>query len=364
MKALAYLKSWIAAELERHSIKSNKRSPNELKDRAASGPKPRYLRDARTRMVADWKKVVRSDYAKLMKWLRTPLTTLSDYEKFMTWLRTPLTPRSLLPVAAFWALAIIPIRFGLPWSYVSFTSGYGAIIMTALTTARLAVISPKPVPESPETREPRDAFYETVRSASGRRGRVLRELEEFFESDLEMGARETNLKNHAFLMRKRDWQMLQDAIYDTFLKGAPPLLFEMGQRLGTSIASDLEKISPKSGVMLSNLEEVSRAAGWGIVSVHGDLFLGSRLTFKIQDSPFCSCKSPLEKNTNSCHLVSGMLTGIVERVYGWPYTSVERKCVRDGHAHCEIVVTPSMAPERPARRWNLSVLFPVLEPWR
>jgi predicted hydrocarbon binding protein len=178
-----------------------------------------------------------------------------------------------------------------------------------------------------------------------------------------MGPRETNIKNHAFLMRKRDWQMLQDAIYDTFLKGAPPLLYEMGLRLGASIAGDLEKLSPKPGAMLSHLEEVSRAAGWGIVSVHGDLGLGTKLTFRIQESPFCACNSPLEKNTYSCHLVSGLVAGVVERIYGWAYTALERKCVRDGHDCCEIVVTQSMAPERPARRWNLSVLFPVLKPW-
>jgi predicted hydrocarbon binding protein len=164
-------------------------------------------------------------------------------------------------------------------------------------------------------------------------------------------------------MRKRDWQMLQDAIYDTFLKGAPPLLNEMGQRLGTSIAGDLEKLSPKPGAMLSHLEELSRAAGWGIVSVHGDFALGTKLTFRVQESPFCACNSSLEKNTYSCHLVSGLVTGIVERIYGWSYTALERKCIRDGHDCCEIVVTQSMSPERPARRWNLSVLFPVLKPW-
>jgi predicted hydrocarbon binding protein len=301
-------------------------------------------------------------FAVFMKWLRTPLAAHPEYVKFKEWLRTPLTPGSLLPVAAVWALAVIPIRFGLPWTYVSDTSGYAAILMTALTTARLTVTSVRPIPTSPQHQEPKyEGSYRAV--APTRRGKVLQEIEEFFEHDLEMGPRETNLKNHAFLMRKRDWQMLQDAIYDTFLKGAPPLLYEMGQRLGSSIAGDLEKLSPKPGAMLSHLEELARASGWGIVSVHGDLGLGTKLTFRVQESPFCACNSPLEKNTYSCHLVSGLVTGMVERIYGWPYTALERKCVRDGHDWCEIVATQSMAPERPARRWNLSVLFPVLKPW-
>jgi len=314
------------------------------------------------KLISVSRKRTLAGFAKFMAWLRTPLAAHPEYVRFKEWLRTPLTPQSLLPVAAVWALAVIPIRFGIPWTYVSDTSGYAAILMTALTTARLTVSAPRATNDSLRHREPR---YEGSRKTDGsaRRGRVLQEIEEFFENDLEMNSRETNIKNHAFLMRKRDWQMLQDAIYDTFLKGAPPLLYEMGLRLGTSIAGDLEKLSPKPGAMLSHLEELSRAAGWGIVSVHGDLGLGTKLTFKVQESPFCACNSPLEKNTYSCHLVSGLVAGIVERIYGWPYTALERKCVRDGHDCCEIVVTQSMAPERPARRWNLSVLFPVLRPW-
>jgi predicted hydrocarbon binding protein len=301
---------------------------------------------------------------KLTAWLGTPVTAHTEYAKFKEWLRTPLTPRSLLPVAIVWALAVIPIRFGSPWTYVSDTSGYAAILLTALTTARLTVTAARPIISTSQDRERRhEAYSQTTRTGPTRRGKVLQEIEEFFGHELEMGPRETNLKNHAFLMRKRDWQMLQDAIYDTFLKGAPPLLFEMGQRLGASIAGDLEKLSPKPGVMISHLEELSRAAGWGIVSVHGDLGLGTKLTFRVRESPFCACNSSLEKNTASCHLVSGLVAGIVERIYGWSYTALERKCVRDGHDCCEIVVTQSMAPERPARRWNLSVLFPVLKPW-
>jgi len=316
------------------------------------------------RMLSASKAATLAEFARLRSWLLTPVTALTEYVKFREWLGTPLTTLSLLPLAGVWALAIIPLRFGLPWSYLGDTSGFGAILMTALTTARLTMTSPQLAPPSPKLEERGNAPAPQTKSGPARRGVVLREIEEFFESDSRMGPRETNLKNQAFLMRNRDWQSLQDAIYDTFLKGAPPLLFEMGERLGTSIARDLERISSRPGAMLSHLEEASRASGWGIISVHGDLSLGKKLTFRVQESPFCSCKSPLENNTYSCHLVSGLVTGIVERIYGWPYSSIERKCIRDGHDCCEIVVTQSMSPAKPPRRWNLSVLFPVLEPWR
>jgi predicted hydrocarbon binding protein len=324
----------------------------------------RDLACATGRKLSASKAATVAEFARLRSWLLTPVTALTEYVKFREWLGTPLTTLSLLPLAGVWALAIIPLRFGLPWSYLGDTSGFGAILMTALTTARLTMTSPQLPPPPLKLGEPGKAPAPQTKFGPARRGVVLREIEEFFESDSRIGPRETNLKNQAFLMRNRDWQSLQDAIYDTFLKGAPPLLFEMGERLGTSIARDLERISPRPGAMLSHLEEASRASGWGIISVHGDLSLGKKLTFRVQESPFCSCKSPLENNTYSCHLVSGLVTGIVERIYGWPYSSIERRCIRDGHDCCEIVVTQSMSPVKPPRRWNLSVLFPVLEPWR
>src|SRR5712692_2972383 len=297
MKKLAGVKNQIAVKLTRRLTKSKKKTARDPSDSTNSKPDEaladfakktsafsRFVSrptatmlfairsgvtlDAKRKQLSQSKNRTLAGFAKFMAWLRTPLATRPEYLKFKKWLRTPLTPRSLLPVAAIWALAVIPIRFGMPWTYVSDTSGYAAILMTALTTARLTVSAPRAATESSRRGEPR---YEGGHQMDGpvRRGKVLQEIEEFFGHDLEMGPRETNIKNHAFLMRKRDWQMLQDAIYDTFLKGAPPLLNEMGLRLGTSIAGDLEKLSPKPGAMLSHLEEVSRASGWGIVSVHG-----------------------------------------------------------------------------------------------
>jgi hypothetical protein len=50
-------------------------------------------------------------------------------------------PLSMFAVAvAFWILATIPLRFGFPWSQVSFASGYGAILMTAMMVARIVSI--------------------------------------------------------------------------------------------------------------------------------------------------------------------------------------------------------------------------------
>jgi len=285
------------------------------------------------------------------------------YDAFKFWIQTPVTVRATLALLGVWGLAIITTELEVFWGYlvyVSYISGYGAIITTALTTWRLTVNSQKLWLQHSEAGK--EANRKIIETEPSRRGIVLREIESL-RKDFLLGPKQFNLKKEAFLMRKKDWQSLQDALYDTFLKGAPPLLYELGHRLGTSVGLDLGRISQKPGVILSQLEEVSRELGWGMISAHGNLVHGTNLTFKVQESPFCTDDSPLEKNTDSCHLVTGLVTGICEQVYGWPYSSHERKCVRNGDDYCEVVATQATVPTKQKKSWNLSVIFPTLHPW-
>jgi len=285
------------------------------------------------------------------------------YDAFKSWLQTPVTVRATLGLLGVWGLTVVSTQLQVFWGYfgyVSYISGYVALIATALTTWRLTVNSQKLWLQ--HSQAGREANRKIIETEPSRRGIVLREIE-FLTTDFLLGPKQLSLKKDAFLMRRKDWQSLQDALYDTFLKGAPPLLYELGHRLGTSVGRDLRRISQKPGVILSQLEEVSRELGWGTISAHGNLVHGTNLTFKVQQSPFCVDDSPLVKNTQSCHLVVGLVTGICEEVYGWPYSSHERKCVRSGDDYCEVVAAQSTVPTKQKKGWNLSVIFPTLHPW-
>ena len=56
-------------------------------------------------------------------------------------------------VVVFWILATIPMRFGLPWSQISFASGYGAILMTAITVMKSLRMEPGEDEHGPSFRE-------------------------------------------------------------------------------------------------------------------------------------------------------------------------------------------------------------------
>jgi predicted hydrocarbon binding protein len=298
---------------------------------------------------------------------------LSRYRGFRLWLKKPVTVGTVLAFMGLWAFAITFTRFAFPWSEIGYTSGYGAVFMTAAMATRLTVNSPTLWLERPRRQEvaeaeppkvtPKEVNSWIIETALARRSLVLHEIQVFLGSGLDGRVKDVNLKSNAFLMRKKDWQALQDALYETFLRGAPPLLFELGHRLGSSVGRDLMRLREKPGAMLSQLESVSRNLGWGIITVDGDLAHGSKLTFTVRESPFCVADSPLVRNTNSCHMLEGLMGGIAEEVYGWPCVSVEQRCTRDGSECCKIVVTAAMVPPSRKERWNLSVLFPTLYPW-
>jgi predicted hydrocarbon binding protein len=322
-KALHELNRQILAEWNKLVLNdSNRRTISVAKARIAQvsghvfgGANKKVLHDARNLAFAELNRRLLTDAnRKLLSGSKGQV--LSEYAGFKLWLRTPVTVRAILALMAIWTLAIFATRLGVPWSYVGYTSGYGAVVMTAITIVRLTVNSGKLWLKHSRFPESSQEEIRIIGNGPIRRGIVLHEIEEFFESNFGVGPREINLKTEAFLMRKKDWQLLQDAIYDTFLRGAPPLLFELGRRLGASVGRDLREISREPGVVLAHLEEVSRALGWGILSVHGDLARGARLKFKIQESPFCVGGSLLEKDTYSCHLVTGLMAGYVRRSTG------------------------------------------------
>ena len=264
--------------------------------------------------------------------------------------------------AGLWALAIVPLRFGSPWDSISFPSGLGAILATAVLAKDALKLIPRPAAVSPSGAM--DSSQTSGDGWSARKSGALPEIEEFFEPRFGLGGpRERNLKLSTFVLRAKDWLMLQQAFYDTFLKGAPPLLFEMGHQVGSSIARDLQQVSPRPGAVLSYFEELSRRAGWGVITVDGDIAQGSRIIMRFQESPFCVCTNSSGKHTDSCHFVSGLASGILEEVYGWPFSTVERKCIMDGESSCEIVATQRMDPKKLKERWNLSVMFPSRHPW-
>ncbi len=340
---------------------SDKRTFYGLKSLVINDSRAETIQLAKNQILAKAKRTLLHDYGR-----RVPIgrSVLLAYAEFGRWLKKPVTVGTALSVMSIWTLAVTFSRFGLPWSELGYTSGFGAVFMTAVITARLTVNSRRLWLEHPARREAaRELNRWLIETTLARRSPIRNEIEEFLSSSMDSHGKELNPKANAFLLRRRDWQSLQEAFYDTFRKGAPPLVFELGRRLGSSVADDLMRLGGKPGAALSQFSEVSRALGWGDISVDGDLSRNPSMTFTVRESPFCVANTSLENNRDSCHMIRGMMSGIAEEFYGWPCSSSEVECVRDGFDCCKIIVTQSIDLAAKKEGWNLSVLFPDRFPW-
>jgi len=105
-------------------------------------------------------------------------------------------------------------------------------------------------------------------------------------------------------------------------------------------------------VLMRRLTDMAAAAGWGILSVVGDLQYGSQLTVTAANCVFCDNQ---EMSTSpQCDFLVGTIKGILDRVYGAPHKVWEERCAAMGDSACQTNSEESteelMSPDSPASR--------------
>jgi len=166
-----------------------------------------------------------------------------------------------------------------------------------------------------------------------------------------------------FIMDAASFSRMKEALYDTFLRGAPTLLYEMGLVYGTSLAYEQKRVD--------NIPEAQRAAlfgmirlttehGWGKITLVGNPAFGKRITVRVQNCVFCSGRVVRRKNSDSCYFLKGAVAGMVSAICDWPYQAYEEKCGCRGDSLCEIRLEEEYPVAKCKGRWGLSVLFPDL----
>jgi len=129
-------------------------------------------------------------------------------------------------------------------------------------------------------------------------------------------------------------------------------MFEIGLPLGSSFADEMMQHISDPVVLMRRLTDMAAAAGWGILSVVGDLQYGSQLTVTAANCVFCDNQ---EMSTSpQCDFLVGTVKGIVDRVYGAPHEVWEESCAAMGDSACQTIAEEStdelMSPDSPASR--------------
>jgi len=159
----------------------------------------------------------------------------------------------------------------------------------------------------------------------------------YFEVDIEDGIiKRADGGQRVLALGSVGWATLQHELVSTFVTGAAVIL----QRMGYSYGRYLGKVAKKRGFegdeTFKALLQFSKEAGWGRLSLNsGDLSQG-QAHLVVKDCYFCLHLK--DSQTPVCHMLTGLVGGVVDELIGKTHRVLEGKCIGKGDAVCEIIV--------------------------
>ena len=147
------------------------------------------------------------------------------------------------------------------------------------------------------------------------------------------------LGGRVFVLSARSWIEMQRTLYDIL---NPPttraLLWHIGKRYGIALARRAKEYSSDVEKAAEILADMATQSGWGYVELVGNLAKAGELVIEVEDCVFCI--GFRDSQETECKFLEGVLTGIIEDLYGGGYTVGEVKCMARNNEKCIFVVRP------------------------
>jgi predicted hydrocarbon binding protein len=132
------------------------------------------------------------------------------------------------------------------------------------------------------------------------------------------------------------WSKLKEVLSQEIDEYAPLALTVIGSALGSTFVERMMDEVGDPEALAKHLADLATAAGWGVVSMTGDVRYGSRYVVTVANCAFCE-KEELA-STPQCSFLEGILKGMAGRVYGTPHKVSEERCSAMGEALCQFTV--------------------------
>lgn len=156
------------------------------------------------------------------------------------------------------------------------------------------------------------------------------------------------------LLAAHSWATLEDSLTSSLGKAADAFLYQMGCTYGRALALDYRSITDDPEDVRSYFEHLGTSAGWGRITLHGDLASDVRITIRVQNCAFCRSRNLSVSEVHSCHFLVGVSKGIADTVLNSLHYAAESKCLTKGDPYCEIVLTREENPRGQAEDWGRS----------
>lgn len=165
--------------------------------------------------------------------------------------------------------------------------------------------------------------------------------DQFFDFEREGVIKTKYGSSRVFFISTRGWSVIEQQLYSIFSTGSSVMLTEMGVGYGKGVAKEVMALTKEPALVLKTLEELSMAAGWGSVEVHGDIDDGERLEVKVTRCAFCASGEVAKEA--KCHFMAGVCAGTAMEAYGINFLVKETHCIRKGDPACVIALTKRTA---------------------
>ncbi len=163
------------------------------------------------------------------------------------------------------------------------------------------------------------------------------DLEDFFKLEYRAGGIRSQLTGERMqLVPTIWWDKLNDILLHELREDGPPAIHMIGYSLGYSLVAELKASIGDRQALAKHVTDVAAAAGWGVISMAGDLREGKRFTVSVVNCLFCE-NEPLGQSPR-CSFLASVVEGMADRIYGPRHRAWETRCSASGEALCEFNV--------------------------
>ncbi len=184
-------------------------------------------------------------------------------------------------------------------------------------------------------------------------------LEDFFKLEYRSGNIKSLLTDERMQMVPTVWwDNLSGILLKELEENGAPAIHLIGYSLGSALVQELKASIKDPEALAKHLTDFAAAAGWGVVSMAGDLRQGKGYVVTVMNCVFCENaeigQSPV------CSFLASTIEGMADRIYGEPHRVWETRCSATGEALCQFNVGVGPRSTEPSSRLS-SLAYPDWE---
>ncbi len=135
------------------------------------------------------------------------------------------------------------------------------------------------------------------------------------------------------------WEALGSAVLKELQDDGPPAIHIIGYSLGSALVDELRANIQDPTALTRHFTDFAAAAGWGVISMGGDLRQGKAYLVTVMNCMFC--ENEKLGRAPVCTFLASVVEGMADKVYGSQHRVSETRCSAMGEALCQFYVEES-----------------------